>query len=248
MSQRNPSQFPYLPQIQSDEPVASRSVDDFGVTNSSISGSIAMTGPGNGGRFATFPVKNNRPTTVYTLANPPAQPGNEDSFSSSVAEALRSSQSPPAAGTFGVPGYEGSQAPHGQTLYAPPPGPPPGMHATGDHYERYSVAEDDAALAYTDDPQELHSTHEMIPDPHHMDSYGRHVRFGEERNLEEESQQVDRDSNDATPAHQHQSSVEAPRYSQDPPEYQPEPHPPQPQNGLSVDSGSCLLHDTKRQN
>ncbi|KAF5367286.1 hypothetical protein D9615_010459 [Tricholomella constricta] len=172
---------PYYSQLQN-EP---RSVDDFGVHPP---GPIDQPGPGSGGRFATFPVKN-RPSGLagYTLSDPPVRQESE-SFSSSVAQALSSSQSPPATvpqaqqgfGEFGRPdvSYEVSHA----ATYAPPQGPPPGAatqprpgtawNTSLHHEERHAPSDEEGGLAYMTNPDD--------------DAASRHVRFGEVNDVDDE--------------------------------------------------------------
>jgi len=65
-------------------------MDDFGV--SPRSAGVLDVSNASGGRFATFPVKNQG----YMLQDPPRQPEQEKSFSASIAEALDGQGSPPS--------------------------------------------------------------------------------------------------------------------------------------------------------
>ncbi|KAG5641090.1 hypothetical protein DXG03_006047 [Asterophora parasitica] len=169
----NFSQYPQIqPEPQSQ--ASPRGVDDFGV---GVNGPIDQPGPGSGGRFATFPVKN-RPSGLsgYTLSDPPNQL-ESDLFTSSVAQALSSSQISPPNAQQPQPGitgrsdvsYEVSHAP----THSPPPGPPPGAAMQPpagrgtrlQQEERYTASDEEGGLAYMSNPDD--------------DTASRHVRFGE---------------------------------------------------------------------
>ncbi|KAG6840192.1 hypothetical protein C0991_008328 [Blastosporella zonata] len=173
----SPTQPHYLPQNNAPYeepplPPPPRSVDDFGV-NANTPG---LDQSSAGGRFATFPVNNRG----YSLVDPQT-PGTQDSdsFSTSVAQALSSSQSPP--GTEPQPSFS-YQVSHAQ--YAPPNVLPPGAavpiapssgHLSLQHEDRSAHSDDEGGLAYmagSDDPQD--------------DAASRHVRFGQVRDVGEE--------------------------------------------------------------
>ncbi|KAF8066570.1 hypothetical protein FPV67DRAFT_1767534 [Lyophyllum atratum] len=212
-----------------------RSVDDFGV-NTQSPGLIDNPGPGSGGRFATFPIKN-RPSGLagYSLSDPPslATRQDSDSFSSSVAQALSSSQSPP--GTVPQAGFSGFNRPelsyevtHAPS-YAPPQGPPPGAASQLgpggwgmglQHEDRNAASDDEGGLAYMTNSEEPQD-----------DAASRHVRFGEVNDVNNELERRGRYSNDLPqPPQQQQPTPEqqAQSYQGQPQQQVPqEGHPPQ---------------------
>ncbi|GLB40883.1 putative eisosome component PIL1 [Lyophyllum shimeji] len=216
--QRHPSgaDAPYNPEAAPPDRGPPRSVDDFGVNAGSRP--IDPPVPGTGGRFATFPVKN-RPSglTGYTLTDAPRH--ESGSFSSSVAQTLSSSQSPP--GTIPQPTFSGFnrpelyQAANAPSYAAPqhlPPGaaaPQAGLGMSLQHEESNVPSDDEGGLAYMTNGDEPHE---------HATS--RHVRFGGVDNVNEELERRSRLSND----------VPQDRQQQIPPaQHQRQPHPEQEQ-------------------
>lgn len=234
--------MPHYPQIESYEPVPQRSVDDFGVNQSPSD----PPGIGGAGRFATFPVKNRAPGgSGFSLRDdPPSLNAHHevgDSFSSSIAEALGTSQqqqqqheAPPRVSfDRSAPVYENTPT------YSPPQGPPPGAYTgsmqdwnanpqnqggmylppTQGHPGRHSPnqPEDDALLAYMTTPGDDHNI-DQIPHPGEHDE-GKHVRFGRVSDVDEE---IDRRGGPYQP-----SNADPPQYAQQ----------SQNQNRRSIDSG-----------
>ncbi|KAG6909753.1 hypothetical protein DXG01_015469 [Tephrocybe rancida] len=229
---------PYQPEEHTAPPL--HSVDDFGV-NTASPGIIDQPNQGSGGRFATFPVKNRG----YSLSDPQAAPNREsDSFSSSVAQALSSSQSPP--GTVPQPTFSYDVAP-AQQQYAPPQGPPPGAavqsgptgHLGLHHEERNVPSDDEGGLAY------------MASEDDHHDDGSRHVRFGQVQDVDDELERRGRQAPDNVAhgqeqaGHQDQDQHGAPSPALQPPQYEAIP----PAAELAAESGGrSPTSDTRFQN
>ncbi|KAG6830787.1 hypothetical protein H0H87_007040 [Tephrocybe sp. NHM501043] len=208
------------------------SVDDFGV-NTSSPGLGNQQGQAAGGRFATFPVKNRG----YALNDPQAQANRDsDSFSTSVAQALSSSQSPP--GTEPQPSFS-YQVSHAQG-YVPPSGPPVGAAAPpsqpgqlGPHQEERNVySDDEGGLAYM-----------AGSDDHHDNNSSRHVRFEQMQNVDEELERRSYQAPDpanAPPPQDHpnqdRESLPSPDHEHQPPQY--EAIPPLNDSGLPTQTGT----------
>ncbi|KAF9457410.1 hypothetical protein BDZ94DRAFT_1202761 [Collybia nuda] len=244
--------MPHYPQIEQHESVPQRSVDDFGV-NQGPSSPIDPPGPGGAGRFATFPVKTRTPGgSGFALRDdPPSLNSHQevgDSFSSSVAEALGTSQphqqyeSPPRVSLDRpAPLYENAP------MYSPPQGPPPGAYTgsiqdyntsppsqgglypashtgqTGRHSP--NDTDDDPVLAYMTTPHDDHDNDIDQPHPGGHD-VGKHVRFGRVSDVDEE---IDRRGGPHQPSNGH------------PPQYaQPS------QKRLSMDSGHAVSPPSNR--
>lgn len=204
-SPRYTQEMPPYPQIDSG---SSRTVDDFGMRSNLNGGFGKDSSSVGGGRFATFPVKNE--PRGYTLRDerPPSLNTRhevEPSFASSVAEALSARSTSSFKGPLPsqnrvsedepAPLYQLEEGPN----YHPPAGPPPGaapavlspwLHdGNGNngpphgHERPASFLEDDAQLAYMTNTEDEGHSHGQ-DDPGRSDS--RHLRFGGVSDIDEE--------------------------------------------------------------
>ena len=165
--------IPPLPQ----QPLAPRrSVDDFGVTNVSPSNA-------GGGRFVTFPVRNNRAPLGPSLSQDERAltlgHRQSDSFSSSIAAAMGQdgSFSPVHRKTGSIDSsYRPRRSIDGDSN--PMSYVPPGSRLPDDPWKDETSIHEEPLLAYTQGPSEPHLPQLPNPYANQGGSVGKHVRFG----------------------------------------------------------------------